>query len=128
MQLTSKIHPHFSRPNLDPEEFQMRLIINTALCLCLAVPSLAQAPSNPLPVRMVTLFTSGVGYVERGGEVDGDATLPLTFRTAQINDILKSMIMLDANGHVQPATYASRDPIVRTLQSFAVDVTRYSNQ
>src|ERR1041384_6151401 len=104
----------------------MKLVITTVLCLILTVPALSQAPSNPLPVRSVTLFTSGVGYVERGGEVDGDATIPLTFRTAQVNDILKSMIMLDSNGKVQPATYASRDPIYRTLQSFAVDVNQNS--
>jgi hypothetical protein len=80
------------------------------------------APS-PLPVRRVTLFTSGVAYTERGGAVEGDAMVPLVFRTAQINDILKSMVLLDATGQVQPATYAAKDPIGRTLQSCAVDVT-----
>ena len=52
----------------------------------------AQQPSVPastLPVKQVTLFTSGVAYTERGGQVEGDTEVPLTFRTAQINDILK---------------------------------------
>src|SRR5437899_7347436 len=89
----------------------------------MAQAPLASAPS-PLPVKRVTLFTSGVAYVERGGEVEGDATVPLIFRTAQINDILKSMVLLDERGKVQPATYAARDPIGRTLQAFAVDVTQ----
>src|SRR5438552_8691266 len=89
----------------------------------LAIPALAQPPS-PLPVRQVTLFTSGVAYIERGGEVDGDAALPLMFRTAHINDMLKSMVLLDSGGRVQPATYAARDPISHTLQAFAVDVTQ----
>jgi hypothetical protein len=80
-------------------------------------------PPSPLPVRQVTLFTSGVSYVERGGQVEGDAAVPLTFRTAQINDILKSMVLLDERGKVQPATYAARDPIGRTLQAFSVDLT-----
>ena len=79
---------------------------------------------SPLPIRQVTLFTSGVAYIERGGAVTGDATVPLTFRTAQINDILKSLTLLDSNGQVQPVVYGARDPIGRTLQAFAIDVTQ----
>ena len=81
------------------------------------------APAALLPIRDVVLFTSGVSYVQREGDVTGDPAGPLTFRTAQINDILKSLILLDERGRVQPAVYNSRDPIGRTLQSFAVDVT-----
>ena len=94
----------------------------------LAAPVSAQAPpgeaSSPLPVKQVTLFTSGVAYIERGGAVTGDATVPLSFRTAQINDILKSLTLIDADGKVQPVVYGARDPIGRTLQAFAVDVTQ----
>ena len=84
----------------------------------------AAAAPSALPVRAVSIFTSGVSYIERGGDVEGDATVPLSFRTAQINDILKSLVLLDANGQVQPVTYGAHDPISRTLQSFAVDVTQ----
>ena len=104
----------------------------SCLALALAAPSLilpafGQAPPpvpSPLPIRQVTLFTSGVSYIERGGAVTGDATVPLTFRTAQINDILKSLTLLDADGQVQPVVYGARDPIGRTLQAFAIDVTQ----
>ena len=92
-----------------------------------AASAFAQAPTpapSPLPIRQVTLFTSGVSYIERGGAVTGDATVPLTFRTAQINDILKSLTLLDADGQVQPVVYGARDPIGRTLQAFAIDVTQ----
>ena len=92
-----------------------------------ASAALAQAPTpapSPLPIRQVTLFTSGVSYIERGGAVTGDATVPLTFRTAQINDILKSLTLLDADGQAQPVVYGARDPIGRTLQAFAIDVTQ----
>jgi hypothetical protein len=105
-----------------------RKIENAAVlaALLLGVPAIGQNPQGPpsaLPVKQVTLFTSGVSYTERSGDVDGDASVPLLFRTAQINDILKSLVLLDSNGKVQPATYTARDPIGRTLQSFAVDVT-----
>ena len=76
-----------------------------------------------LPVRAVTLFSSGVAYVLHEGEASaGEAKVELTFRTAQINDVLKSMVLLDSGGTVQPAVYPSQDPIERTLASFAVNV------
>ncbi|MBC8101366.1 MAG: hypothetical protein H7Z41_02100, partial [Cytophagales bacterium] len=93
---------------------------------CLAAPKDPDAPAptpSVLPVRAVTLFSSGVSYTLCEGEVGGNATIPLTFRTAQINDILKSLVLLDPQGTVQPAIYAAKDPIGRALQSFAVDVT-----
>ncbi len=95
------------------------------------LPAGAQAPSDSspdtasvLPVRSVALFSSGVAYVERAGQVDGNATVPLSFPTAGINDLLKSLVLLDENGQVQPVIYGARDPVSRTLQSFAVDVTQ----
>ncbi len=95
--------------------------------LAFAVPALAQTPPSaspsPLPIKQVTVFTSGVSYIERDGSVTGDASVPLTFRTAQINDLLKSLTLIDTQGQVQPVIYGARDPISRTLQSFAIDVT-----
>ncbi len=88
------------------------------------VPTQQAQAASPLPVKAVTVFTSGVSFTLREGMVDGNATVPLSFRTTQINDILKSMVLLDTNGTVQPATLATKDPVGRTLQSFAVDVTQ----
>ena len=104
---------------------KVHLLAFTAISLFPLTSGAQPAAGNPenLPVRSVTLFTSGVSYTERAGEVNGDTTVPLTFRTAQINDILKSLVLIDRNGKVQPATYTARDPIGRTLQSFAVDVS-----
>jgi hypothetical protein len=102
-------------------------LLAATLAMTHAVIARAQssdAAAAPLPVRAVTLFSSGVSYTLREGEVSGSATVPLTFRTAQINDILKSLVLLDESGTVRPAVYAAKDPIGRTLQSFAVDVTQ----
>ena len=101
----------------------------SALAFCLAAGTApAQTPPaspvSPLPIRRVTLFTSGVAAIERSGDVAGDAAVPLTFRTTQINDILKSLTLIDSKGQVQPVIYGAKDPLSRTLQSFAVDVTQ----
>src|SRR5207302_9226928 len=58
------------------------------------------------------------------GVVQGSASTELRFKTQQINDILKSLILEDANGgKVTAVTYPSQDPIAKTLKSFQVDIT-----
>src|SRR5262245_17919055 len=80
--------------------------------------------ADELPVKRVVLFTSGVGFFQREGEVTGDASVPLSFRTEQINDLLKSMVLQDyGGGKISPVVFGSRDPIEHTLKSFAIDIT-----
>ncbi len=76
-----------------------------------------------LPITRVTLYTSGVGYFERGGEVEGDARLTLFFPVGQVNDVLKSLVLLDGGGGaISPVTYAAQDPVHKALQAFSLDL------
>ncbi len=76
-----------------------------------------------LPITRVTLYTSGVGYFERGGEVEGDARLTLFFPVGQVNDVLKSLVLLDGGGGaISPVTYAAQDPVHKALQAFSLDI------
>ncbi len=93
----------------------------TLLACILPAPA---AEKIDLDVTRIALFSSGVGYFESTRQVAGDATTVLQFRTEQINDIIKSMIVQDFDGgQVGVIGYASRDPIAKTLESFAVDLT-----
>ena len=83
----------------------------------------AAGMATEVPVTRVVLFSSGVGYFEHNGTVEGDATTALSFKTEQINDMLKSMVVMDDAGTVTSINYASRDPLIRALRSFAVDVS-----
>ncbi|MHC4952584.1 MAG: hypothetical protein ACYTGZ_01740 [Planctomycetota bacterium] len=84
----------------------------------------AHAGEADVPLREVVLFTSGVGYFQRDGQVDGDALLELKFDTNDINDLLKSVVLRDFDGgKVASVTYDNRDPITRALKSFAIDLT-----
>lgn len=77
-----------------------------------------------LPLVRAVMFSSGVGYFEHAGTVTDDANVRLVFQREQINDVLKSLIVMDAGGGtVTRASYASRDPLERTLGSFAVDLS-----
>jgi hypothetical protein len=85
----------------------------------------APAPDSPrLPVKGVVLFSSGVGYFQREGEVEGDARVDLTFPAGDVNDLIKSLTLQDfGGGLVSAVSYDSHDPVERTLKSFAVDLT-----
>ena len=80
-------------------------------------------PAVNLPITRVVLFNSGVGYFSRSGEVTDDARVDLTFPEQDINDLLKSMVLEDFNGgRIAAVSYDSREPITRTLASFAVNL------
>ena len=81
-------------------------------------------PAVTLPITRVVLFNSGVGYFSRSGDVMDDARVDLTFPEQDINDLLKSMVLEDFNnGRIAAVSYDSREPISRTLSSFAVNLT-----
>jgi hypothetical protein len=81
------------------------------------------AAGATVPVKVVVLFSSGVGYFEHAGAVEGDASAELRFKTNQVNDILKSLVLQDlGGGKVGTVVYPSQDPIDKTLKSFQVDL------
>jgi hypothetical protein len=89
----------------------------------------AKQPDEPparaaqLPIDQVVLFSSGVGYFQREGTVEGDARVDLSFPTSDVNDLLKSMVLRDLDGgHISAVSYDSNAPVERTLKSFAVNL------
>jgi hypothetical protein len=77
-----------------------------------------------IPVRKVVLFSSGVGYFEHIGMISGNSSTELRFKTHQINDILKSLVLQDLDGgKVGTVVYPSQDPLAKTLRSFQVDLS-----
>src|SRR5262249_4335771 len=80
--------------------------------------------SVQLPIGQVVLFSSGVGYFQREGNVEGNARVDLSFPVSDINDLLKSMVVRDLDGgHVSTVSYDSNAPVERTLKSFAINLT-----
>src|SRR5687768_2350757 len=101
--------------------FVLFLAVTTPLCSLIAQTT---AQRTDVPVTNVLLFSSGVGYFEHAGTVRGTGSTELRFKTSQINDILKSLVLQDENGgRVSAITYPSQDPVAKTLRSFQVDIT-----
>lgn len=64
-----------------------------------------------LPVRRVILYSNGVAYIERRGKVTGHAEVSLSFKQSQVDDVLKSMIVLDlGQGRIGAVSYNSSAP------------------
>lgn len=76
--------------------------------------AIAPAPQfnnqNQLPIRRVILYSNGVAYIERRGLVSGNAEINLSFKQSQVDDVLKSMLVLDLQGKIGAVSYNSSMP------------------
>lgn len=94
------------------------------LGLSIAPPLAAQqASDSPLPIQRVVLYKSGIGYFEHVGEVNGDDEVTISFTSAQLDDVLKTLTVLDLDGGQVPAiNYNSLAPIGQRLRTIRLPV------
>ena len=112
----------------------MRSLHAAVLSLLLASISAGQfsyGQSNPqtaagsarLPVTRVILYKNGVGYFEHAGRVRDSQDVNVDFTTAQLNDVLKSLTVLDlGKGRITGISYNSNAPLERRLGSLHLPV------
>ena len=80
--------------------------------------------SVSLPVKKVVLYKNGVGYFEHTGRVHGNQELGIEFTTAQLNDVLKSLTVVDLNGgKISGVRYNSVAPLSERLKSLQVPLS-----
>ncbi len=76
-----------------------------------------------LPIRRVVLYKHGVGYFERKGKVTGSEALNLDFKARDMNDVLKSMTVLDlSGGSVSAVSYDSTKPLEQLLKEATIRI------
>lgn len=69
------------------------------------------ATDQTLPLRRVILYSNGVAYFERRGTVTNRAEINLEFKESQVDDVLKSMVVLDlGQGRIGAVSYNSSAP------------------
>jgi hypothetical protein len=79
-------------------------------------PNGSEGSAAKLPVRRVVLYKNGVGYFEHLGRVRGSQDVRIDFTSAQLNDVLKSLTVLDlAGGRITGVDYNSEAPLARRL-------------
>lgn len=99
-------------------EFRLCVVVVLSL-LTIAGAQSKPAPDNPeksqaapndsrLPVKRVVLYKNGVGYFEHTARVRGNQDLAIDFTTGQLNDVLKSLTVVDlGEGHISGVRYNS---------------------
>ena len=111
------------------------------LCVCLLFSSAIFAQDNPvkqskrgqkpeasasvsLPVKKVILYKNGVGYFEHTGRVRGSQDFGIEFTTAQLNDVLKSLTLVDLNGgRIGAVRYNSVAPLDEQLRNLQIPLS-----
>ncbi|MDQ4122800.1 MAG: hypothetical protein M3209_15285 [Acidobacteriota bacterium] len=106
-------------------KFRFLLVL---VAVCLPTAANAQTRVNPrktqvskqiaqttneqvLPICRVILYSNGVAYIERRGTISGRAEINLSFTQSQIDDVLKSMVVLDlGQGRIGAVSYNSSAP------------------
>ncbi|MEM7577676.1 MAG: DUF4139 domain-containing protein [Planctomycetota bacterium] len=81
-----------------------------------------QANNDALPLQRVTLYSSGVGYFEHAGPITANAAPTFAFTDAQLNDVLKSLLVRGATGSVAVA-YPGQEPVAQRLAGFGIDLS-----
>lgn len=101
-----------------------RLIWCTALFLfCISTVPLPAQDAVPLPVKKVELYKNGMGYFEHQGTVKGQQTVEIVLPSSQLNDVLKSLTILDlGRGQIAGVNYDSAAPLDRRLAEMPIDL------
>ena len=76
-----------------------------------------------LPLQRVALFSSGVGFFERGGEAAGAAVVRLPFPAEDVSDILKSLTVIDPACDMPCVAYPAEDVLDATLGGLKPDLS-----
>lgn len=87
------------------------LLLTTALCV-FATPALA----DTLPLKRVAISTSGLALFEHQGSVSGAAEIEVPVRLDAVDDVLKSLVVLDSAGGFGGVSLPGREPLSQSFR------------
>jgi hypothetical protein len=98
------------------------------LLLLAQIALVGTAVAADLPIREVILYKHGVGYFERSGELRAGDTARLDFKASDMNDVLKSLTIVDRSGGVIGGVrYDAAEALEKRLQDFPFAVDRQAS-
>jgi len=99
-------------------ELQRRAIAFLTIGAIVLTTAMLIAASD-VPVKTVTLYKHGVGYFEREGVIPEGEEARLEFKTADMNDILKSLIVTEGAGtRIRGIRYDSNETLDQKLTHY----------
>lgn len=104
---------------------KIKMLLSLLVLCSISVPAQVRVPvrttpavqprssADQLPIKRVILYSNGVAYVERRGVVTGAAEINLSFKQSQVDDVLKSMVVLDLGkgSKIGAVSYNSSAPV-----------------
>ena len=94
--------------------------------MCMATvfsDSVNEFNEDDLPLKRVTLYSSGVAHYEHEGRVKGNGKIEMLFLPSQISDVLKSIFVKDPAAKNLSINYQSEDTLKKTMQSLKIDLS-----
>jgi hypothetical protein len=92
-------------------------------------PSTEPSAAPALPVRRVVLYKAGVGYFEHFGTVRNRQDVTVRFTSAQLNDVLNSLTVLDlGRGQITGISYNSVAPLEQRLGALRLPLGQSTTQ
>ncbi|MCA3419559.1 MAG: hypothetical protein INF88_11730 [Roseomonas sp.] len=97
----------------------------TSLALTLIAPA---AFAAEMPIRGVTLSSAGIAQIERAGEVAANA--PVVFRAplGDVDDLLRSLLILDPAGRVEGLSLPARDLLNEAFRGLPLRPADFENR
>lgn len=86
-----------------------------SVCLSAGLP-VSAAHADTLPLRRVVISASGLALYEHQGTVRGDQDIALPVRVDRVDDMLKSLVVLDGRGSLGGITLPGREPLSQTFR------------
>jgi hypothetical protein len=80
-------------------------------------------PVETIPLRKITIYSSGVSFFEHAQTLRGPAVVKLPFRIAAVNDALKSLLLNDPASAAPRISYPSERSLGETLGSLGIDLS-----
>ena len=87
------------------------LLLTTALCV-LTLPVAA----DTLPLKRVAISTSGLALFEHQGTVAGSTNIQLPVRLDAVDDVLKSLVVMDGAGQFGGVSLPGRQPLAHSFR------------
>jgi len=102
--------------------------LTLVISLTAGLSAAAVASSPDFPLTDLTLYRSGVGSFTHVATIEGTKTFDIPFATNVVDDVLKSLLMLDgAKDGSHSVTYQSREELARRLAKFSIDLDAASS-
>jgi hypothetical protein len=90
----------------------------------LSETKVAAETQERLPVKRVVLYKNGVGYFEHSARVRGTQELNIDFTTAQLNDVLNSLTVVDlGSGRISGVRFNSIAPLSERLKALRLPLS-----